>query len=94
MTHPFTPEIIAAVLKHMNAEHSAHSLEIVQVLGNRPDATAAELTALDQTAAIFTAQLTTGTPVQIRIPWSEPITDRPQFRTEFARMHHEAEAAG
>ncbi|MFC9693874.1 DUF2470 domain-containing protein [Kribbella sp. NPDC056951] len=90
MTHPFTPEIVEAVLKHMNADHGGHSLEIVQILGNQPDATAAELTALDPTAAVFTAQVA-GRPVEVRIPWSEPITDRPQFRSEFARMHQQTQ---
>ncbi len=92
MTHPFTPDIVEAVLKHMNTDHGGHSLEIVQTLGHQPDATAVELTALDPTAAVFTATVA-GHPVEVRIHWSEPITDRPQFRTEFARMAHEAEAA-
>ncbi|WP_405056151.1 DUF2470 domain-containing protein [Kribbella sp. NBC_01505] len=87
--HPFTPDIVAAVLEHMNADHGAHSLEIVQTLGKTPDATTVELTALDPAAAIFTAQVA-GQPVEVRVPWSEPIIDRPQFRTEFARMHQKA----
>jgi putative heme iron utilization protein len=91
MTHPFTPDIIEAVLKHMNADHRGHSLDIVQVLGNQPAATAVELVGLDPAAAVYTAQVA-GDSVEVRIPWSEPITERVQFRSEFARMAHEAES--
>ena len=90
--HPFTPDIITAVLNHMNADHTTHSLAIVQTLGNHPNATTAELTALNPAAAVFTATVE-GHPVEVHIPWSEPITDRPHFRTEFARMAHQAESA-
>ncbi|TCC24658.1 DUF2470 domain-containing protein [Kribbella speibonae] len=93
MSDPFAPEIVAAVLKHMNTDHADHSLGIVHTLGGRPDATAVELTELDPDGAVFTAEVADGNRVQVRVPWSETITERPQFRAEFARMHREAARA-
>lgn len=28
----------------------------------------------------------------MRVPWSQPLTERPQIRQEFVRMYHEAAA--
>ncbi|WP_327635442.1 DUF2470 domain-containing protein [Kribbella sp. NBC_00482] len=93
MSDPFAPDVVAAVLKHMNTDHADHSLGIVHTLGGRPDATAVELTGLEPDGAVFTTEVADGNRVQVRVPWSEPITERPQFRAEFARMHREAARA-
>lgn len=56
MSDPFTPDIVEAVMRHMNTDHAEHSLEIVRVLGGRPDATAVQLTSIDPAGATFTAE--------------------------------------
>ncbi|TDO51287.1 uncharacterized protein DUF2470 [Kribbella sp. VKM Ac-2527] len=92
MTDPFTPDIVAAVLRHMNEDHAEHSLEIVRVLGARPDATSVRLTTVTPTGATFEATVPDADPVEVVIPWSTEITERPQFRTEFAHMYQRASA--
>lgn len=84
-----TSEVIVAVKRHMNRDHTGDNLLIVQGLGDVPTATAAELTDLDLVAAEFTATVD-GRGVPVRIPWQEPLADRGQIRTEVVRMYHEA----
>jgi len=88
----FAPEVVEAVCRHMNEDHVEDSLLIVRSLGGRPDATVAAMTGMDDTAAIFTATVD-GVEQELRVPWSEQITERPQIRAEVVRMYHEACAA-
>lgn len=92
MSTTFAPEVVAAVCSHMNDDHVEDSLLIVRSLGGRPEATAASMTSLDDTAGIFVATVD-GEQVEVRVPWSEPISERAQIRAEVVRMYHEACAA-
>jgi hypothetical protein len=55
-------------------------------LAQQPDATAVQLMAIDPAGATFTAEVAEGNQVAVLVPWSEQITERAQFRSEFARM--------
>ncbi len=85
----FTPEVIAAVTRHMNDDHAADNVVIVQALGGVPDATAATMTGCDATGISFEATTPDGAR-STTIAWSGPVTERPQIRTEVAAMYHRA----
>ncbi|MBB6172475.1 putative heme iron utilization protein [Nocardiopsis mwathae] len=86
---PFSPEVVQAVTKHMNDDHAADSLLICQALGGRPAATAARMTGLDGYGADFAA-VVDGTEVEVRIPWSRPLSERAEIRREVVRMYQDA----
>lgn len=89
---PFTPEVVAAILAHMNDDHAADSLLIVRA-GGRPDAVAARMTGLDALGGDFAATLPDGGTAAVRIPWSKRLTERAQVRAEVVRLYGEARAA-
>lgn len=90
--NPFGQEVIDAVALHMNRDHPQDSLLIVRALGRLPDATEASVVWLDGDAIEFEA-VTGGGARRVRVPWSEPITQRPRIRAEVTRMYHDACAA-
>ena len=91
-TNPFSQDIIDAVRDHMNLDHQDVSLLIVRSLGDRPQATAATMSGMDGSAIEFDATID-GSQTTVRVPWSEPLTERGQVRVEVTRMYHEACAA-
>lgn len=90
--NPFPQQVVEAVRDHMNLDHTDDSLLIVRSLGKTPAATAAEVSGLDGTDLFFSA-VVDGAETTVAVPWSEPITERPQIRLEIERMYHEACAA-
>ena len=90
--NPFGPDVIAAVARHMNDDHADDSVLIVRALGGVPEAAAAEVTHLDGTGVDFSVTVDGGRRT-VRVPWSRPLTERPEIRQEFVRMYHEAAAA-
>lgn len=89
MGNPFDQDVIDAVTGHMNADHPEDSLLIVRALGDQRDATSAVMTGLDGAGADFEATVE-GRPVTVRVPWSKPLTERPEIRLEVVRMYTEA----
>jgi putative heme iron utilization protein len=89
---PFAPDVVAAVAAHMNGDHAEDCVVICRVLGGRDDTTAATMTGVDGDGVEFLATTTEGN-VTVRVPFSEPITERAQIRAEVARMYHESAAA-
>lgn len=87
--NPFSADVIDAVRDHMNLDHQDDSLLIVRSLGGRPEATAATMSGMDGTAIEFDATIG-GAPETVRVPWSEPLSERGQVRVEVTRMYHEA----
>lgn len=90
--NPFSDQVIDAVRSHMNMDHTDDSLLIVRSLGGRAAATAAEMSTMDGDAVEFTATVD-GNTEAVRVPWSEPLTERGQVRVEITRMYHDACAA-
>jgi hypothetical protein len=86
---PFTPDVVTAILRHMNDDHAADSLLIVQANGE-PGAVAARMTGLDAAGGDFAAVLPGGREEGVRIPWSETLTERAQVRAEVVRLYTEA----
>lgn len=85
----FTPDVIAAVTRHMNDDHADDNVVICRALGSVPDATAATMTGLDATGIIFDVTSPAGTS-SVTIAWAAPVTERPQIRAEVAAMYHRA----
>lgn len=86
---PFPPEVVEAVKAHMNDDHRDDSLRICQALGDQPQATAAEMTGMDSEGIDFSVEAPSGT-VDVRVPWGEEVTERPQVRVAVVRLHDEA----
>lgn len=85
----FAPDVVAAVLRHMNSDHADDCAVICRGLGGQPEATAAVMSGLDSDAAYFEATVD-GDPVRVRIPFSEALTERAQIRVEITQMYHDA----
>lgn len=82
-----------AILRHMNEDHPDDCVVIVRGLGGRRDVTSAVMTRVSDTAATFTATVPDGPTVAVVLPWSAPITARPQVRAEVVDMYERACAA-
>ncbi|MFE0749069.1 DUF2470 domain-containing protein [Gordonia sp. NPDC058843] len=86
----FGPDVVAAVLAHMNDDHADDSLLICRVLGGRPDAIAATMTGFDHEAATFDISVPEGV-VGVRIAWDRPVRDRADVRTAVVAMFRVAQ---
>jgi len=91
-TDPFSPEVVAAISRHMNDDHAADNVVICRALGDQPEATAATMTGMSPAGIEFAATVRDDT-VPVVVPWSEPISERAQVRAEVVRMFAEASAA-
>jgi hypothetical protein len=85
----FGPDVVSAVLAHMNTDHPDDSLLICKALGGQPGAASARATGLDDLGMDFVA-VVGGQEVPVRVPWSERLTERPQIRAEVVRMYRES----
>ena len=88
----FGPDVTAQVMRHMNDDHGEDSLLICRALGGRDAATAARMSGMDPAGIVFAVD-EPGGPAEVRIPWSGPVTERPQIRQEVVRMYAAARAA-
>lgn len=89
---PFSPDVVAAIARHMNDDHADDNVTICRGLGDQPAATAATMTGMDERGITFAATVDGGD-LDVVIPWAAPITERGQVRTEVVRMHREASEA-
>lgn len=89
MTDPFTSDVIAAIMRHMNGDHADDCRVICQGLGGQPRATDAAMSGMDADGMDFLATVD-GAPVPVRIPFTERLTERRQVRVQAARMYREA----
>ena len=85
----FAPDVVAAVLRHMNTDHADDCAVICRALGGQPDTTTAVMSGLDGDAAYFDATVG-GAVVPLRIPFSHTLTDRSEIRVEITQMYHDA----
>ncbi|MGH3492462.1 MAG: DUF2470 domain-containing protein [Sciscionella sp.] len=88
-SNPFSQHVVDAVADHMNMDHPEDSLLIVRSLGGQPGATSATVGGLDGDAIEFDAVIN-GQPEAVRVPWSEPLSERAQIRVEVTRMYYDA----
>jgi putative heme iron utilization protein len=87
--NPFPPEVVAAVMRHMNSDHADDCRVICQGLGGQPGATAATMSGMDADGMDFVATVD-GEPFAVRVPFSTRLAERRQIRAEAARMYRQA----
>ena len=85
----FAPDVVAAVLHHMNSDHADDCAVICRALGGQPDTTTAVMSGMDGDAAHFDATVG-GAVVAVRIPFSHTLTQRAEIRVEITQMYHDA----
>jgi hypothetical protein len=96
----FGPQVVAAIMRHMNDDHADDSVLICRSLGGQPDTVTARMSGMSPAGIEFVADVDEAREVGPRevgprevivvVPWSEPITERGQVRLEVVRMYHEA----
>jgi hypothetical protein len=85
----FSPDVVSAILKHMNGDHTNDNLLIVRAFAN-PAATAAVMTGFDGSVATWDATVA-GAPSEVRIAWpAGPITERGEVRREVVALYDAA----
>ena len=87
----FPREVVDAVCRHMDDDHAQDALLIVRALGGRPDASAARTTSVDALGIDFEARTPDG-PVQVRVPFDAPATERADLRGAVVALHARASA--
>lgn len=92
MTHIFENDVVAAILRHMNEEHSDDNFLIARAFASASDLaiTDAVMTDLDGDGGIW--QITrAGVAEELRVPWpSGPINERPAVRREVVALYDAA----
>jgi hypothetical protein len=86
---PFDDSVVAAVVKHMNADHGDDSLLICRTVGGQPSAREAHMVGFTPRHAIFSARIDGGD-VDVRVPWSGSVRERADVRAEIVRMYEAA----
>lgn len=88
MTHSFDPDIIAAILHHMNDDHTDDNLLIVRAFaGSEGEIADAVMTGFDGDGGDWTYALD-GAASAVRVPWpGGPISERPAVRREVVALY-------
>jgi heme oxygenase len=85
----FDPATIAAVLGHMNGDHTDDNLLIARAFGY-PDATESTMTGLDAESALWRV-VDPGGEHELRVPWpGGPISERAEIRREVVVLYRAA----
>ncbi|RFA17453.1 hypothetical protein B7R22_00135 [Subtercola boreus] len=90
----FEPDVVAAILSHMNNDHPDDNLVIVRAFG-APDAERAAMVDLDTVGGTWTAWLVPeDETVQVVIPWpAGTIATRGEVRREIVALYDAASSA-
>nr|WP_211208739.1 DUF2470 domain-containing protein [Aeromicrobium marinum] len=84
----FAPEVVRAVIGHMNEDHTDDSLVIVRAFAE-PDAVSAVMTDLDAEAGTWRAVVGRSA-VTVRIPWTVEVVERADLRRAVVALHEAA----
>lgn len=84
----FSKDIVDAVLKHMNDDHTEDSLMIVRAFAE-PLADEALMSGLDSEAGYWSVRIGEKTETA-RVAWSQPVTERAQIRREVVVLYTNA----
>lgn len=84
----FSQEIVDAVVKHMNDDHTEDSLVIVRAFAE-PLAEQVRMTGLDAEAGYWSAKVGEKA-LTARVDWSQPLTERSQIRREVVILYRRA----
>lgn len=84
----FAPEIVDAVLHHMNDDHGDDSILIVRAFAERePDS--AQMVDLDHLGGVWRYSVD-GEEAELRVPWSKELSERPEIRREIVALYDAA----
>ena len=85
----FAPEVVEAILRHMNGDHSDDNLLIARAFVD-PAATAATMTGLDGDAGVWNVTIGERT-TAASVAWpAGAITERAEVRREIVALYDEA----
>ncbi len=84
----FSPDIVTAVLAHMNGDHMDDNLLIARAFGSL-DAETATMTTLDENGGTF-AYTANGEQAEVTVPWTAPISERAEIRREVVVLYDRA----
>ncbi|MET0932756.1 MAG: DUF2470 domain-containing protein [Mycetocola sp.] len=85
----FSPEIVDAVLRHMNTDHAADNLVIVRAFAD-PAAESAVMTDLDGDGGVWAVTSADAERTEVRIDWVTPVTERAGIRREVVVLYDAA----
>ncbi|MEN0022532.1 DUF2470 domain-containing protein [Microbacterium sp. LWO14-1.2] len=89
MPHTFDADIIAAVLRHMNGDHTDDNMLIARAFstGEEGEVTGSTMTGFDGDGGTWSVTRG-GTASELRVPWpGGPITERPAVRREVVAIY-------
>ncbi|WP_119695974.1 DUF2470 domain-containing protein [Microbacterium halotolerans] len=90
MTHQFPDDVVAAVLRHMNADHVDDSALIARAFWD-PDAVSAVMTGFNGDGGDWDVVSPDGTVHPVRIAWpGGSIAERPAVRREVVALYDDA----
>jgi hypothetical protein len=84
----FSPEVVTAVLAHMNGDHPDDNLLIARAFGSA-EATASTMSTLDETGGTWSYTVS-GEQREVTVAWSETLTERAQIRREVVVLYRRA----
>lgn len=93
MTHTFDADVVAAVLRHMNGDHTDDNLLIARAFAPASDSpiTDAVMTGFDGDAGFWRLTRADATAEELRVPWpGGAISERPAVRREIVALYDEA----
>jgi hypothetical protein len=83
----FSPDIVDAVLHHMNDDHTDDSVLIVRAFAGVEPATA-RMSDLDHLGGVWRYTVAGDeAEAEVRVPWSQEISERPQIRREIVALY-------
>lgn len=92
VTHIFESDVVNAILRHMNGDHSDDNLLIARAFASASDLTITDavMTDLDGEGGVW--QITrAGVAEELRVPWpGGPIDERPAVRREVVALYDAA----
>lgn len=92
MPHTFDADVITAVLRHMNGDHTDDNLLIARAFAEPSDSeiTDAVMTGFDGDGGVWEVTRD-GAVAELRVPWpGGPISDRPAVRREVVALYDAA----
>jgi hypothetical protein len=84
----FSPDVVDAVLRHMNDDHLEDNVLIARAFAGR-DVTAARMSHLDERGGTW-RYTSEGQEHELHIPWSGELNERPQIRREIVALYDAA----
>ncbi len=85
----FSPDEVAAILRHMNGDHPEDSVLMCRAFGGQSATVSARMTGVDRDGMEFDATVD-GSAIPVRIPWGHRLASRAEVRGEVVRIYRES----